>query len=376
MKLALITDTHFGARNDNIGLLDHFKKFLDNVFFPHLEQHNIRHVIHLGDLVDRRKYINVNTKHRIRKDFLERIMWNHRELHIIAGNHDCYYKDTNEVNSLEELRYDGVYVYTEPHTVVIGEDKPGRLSPKVTVRENAPYPWDIEHRFLFLPWICDANREESLRAIQETDAPICFGHLELAGFEMHKGSFSETGQESSLFDKFDIVCSGHFHHKSTYQNINYLGSPWEMTWADYGDTKGFHVFDTDTRELTFIENPYKLFNKVVYDDEGKTFEDIMGQNLSNLKDTYVKVIVKSKSNPYWFDQFINRLESLPVLNVQAVDDHLNLNLENDEDIIDQAESTIEILQKSIKQISIKEEYEKPLTQLLYDLYSQANIMNA
>lgn len=350
MKIALITDTHWGARSDNIALMDYFKKFLDNVFFPYLSANHIDTVIHLGDLVDRRKYLNINTANRLHTDFLGPL----RELvpfqHFIAGNHDCYFKNTNSINVLHEL---GVW---QPH-----------VEPTEFVFDGC--------KILFVPWMCAENEEATLEAIKNTKAQVCFGHLELKGFEMHKGSFSEYGHESDVFSKFDIVASGHFHHKSTYQNINYLGAPWEISWADYGDTKGFHVFDTATRELTFVENPYKLFNKVHYDDDGKSMEEVLGQDLSRFKDAYVKVIVKSKSNPYWFDQFIQRLEELPVLDVQSVDDHLNLSLESDDDIIDQAESTVDILKKSIGQLGINESYQKPLEKLLHELYHEANLMN-
>ena len=58
MKYALITDTHFGVRNDSQILLEYQKKFYDEIFFPYLDKNDIKHIVHLGDLVDRRKSIN------------------------------------------------------------------------------------------------------------------------------------------------------------------------------------------------------------------------------------------------------------------------------------------------------------------------------
>ena len=58
MKIALITDTHFGARNDSLLFLDFFRKFYENIFFPTLKERGIKEIIHLGDVVDRRKFIN------------------------------------------------------------------------------------------------------------------------------------------------------------------------------------------------------------------------------------------------------------------------------------------------------------------------------
>ena len=200
MKIALITDTHFGARQDNLAILDHQKKFFDEIFFPYLEENKITDVFHLGDLVDRRKFINVNTANRLRKDFIEPLLSEtpvgYRTLHIIPGNHDIYYKNSNEVNILHELLggTERVRIYDEPEVVDIGQTQ-----------------------IMMLPWICEENYKECVNAISTTKAPILFGHLELLGFEMHRGHFCDSGFDKDMFSKFDVVCSGHFHHKSTYQ---------------------------------------------------------------------------------------------------------------------------------------------------------------
>jgi len=150
-----------------------------------------------------------------------------------------------------------------------------------------------------------------------------------------------------------------------------------MTWADYNDIKGFHILDLETLELEFIPNPYKLFQKIVYDDAGKEFEQIFNAtNFSQYKDCYVKIVVKTKTNPFWYDQFVQRLEDAGVAHLQAVDDHLNISLEVDEDIINEAESTLDILKKSIKGTGLKPETEASLEQLLHSLYVEANLMQS
>ena len=116
----MITDTHFGARNDNLNFNEYFYQFYEGLFFPFLQQNNIKHCIHLGDVLDRRKYIS----YRIAKDFRERFIapFNHLEvqLHMIVGNHDIYFKNTNDVNSLTELlsdKFDNVHIYAEAQEV-------------------------------------------------------------------------------------------------------------------------------------------------------------------------------------------------------------------------------------------------------------------
>jgi DNA repair exonuclease SbcCD nuclease subunit len=352
MKIALITDTHWGVRNDNIAFMDNSKKFLDDIFFPYLDNNNIRTVIHLGDLVDRRKYLNHYTMHRLMNDFL--IPMHDRDItcHFITGNHDTYFKNTNEINAIENI---------------IGD----RFENNFTSYQRYPREFEFDGTIvLMLPWICDENREVCLHKIKTTPAQIVMGHLELAGFEMYRGSIVSHGDDRSLFDRFDMVLSGHYHHRSSDGSIHYLGSHAEFTWSDYDDRKGFHILDTETRELTFIENSYKMFAKVWYDDATSGHE-LEGIDLSLLKGKIVKVIVKNKTDPYKFDMLIDQIEKVGVLEMQIVEDHLNLSIETDEDIIDEAESTINIFKKYIDQVNSPNLNKVKLERTIVELYNEA-----
>ena len=345
MKIVLITDTHWGVRNDNVAFLDNNKKFLDELFFPYIDQHEIDTIIHLGDLVDRRKYININTAKRLREDFLEPLASRGIRLDIICGNHDTYFKNTNNVNALNEIAraYDKLNVFTEP--VVINHDG-----------------LDI----LYLPWICDENRKQTLELIGNANAQIAMGHLELAGFEMYRGSMVSHGDDVHIFDKFDLVMSGHYHHRSTNGHIFYLGNHAEFTWSDYDDPKGFHIFNTNTRELTFVRNPYTMFDKVWYNDAEQSVE----VDCSKYKGKFLKVIVTNKNDPYSFDKFIEKLQKA-ALDIQIVEDHLNMNLENDTDIVKEAESTIDIFKHHIDQLNVQNLDKPRLEKTIVDLYNEA-----
>jgi DNA repair exonuclease SbcCD nuclease subunit len=225
-------------------------------------------------------------------------------------------------------------------------------------------------KVLALPWICDGNSIETYELIRDTDASVCFGHLELGGFQMYKGSVQHEGMDPLIFDKFDMVMSGHYHHRSTNGNITYLGTPYEMIWSDYGDTKGFHILDTANRDLTFVASPYKLFHKVYYDDRDTTVDQLLDFDASVYTDCYVKIIIKAKTNPYWYDLFLEKLEEAVPIDVQPVEDNLNLNQESDEDILDEAEDTITILRKCVDSLETNED--KPALQLLLrNLYEEA-----
>lgn len=350
MKIAIITDTHWGVRNDNVAFMDNSKLFLDSLFFPYLVEHGIDTVVHLGDVVDRRKYININTARRLREDFLDKLSELKFNVHFVAGNHDTYYKNTNEVNSLRELidnRYNFKLYDERPVEVDFG---------------GTPV--------LFIPWICEDNRAKSIEVMNETKSSIAMGHLEIQGFEMYKGSIVSHGDDASLFDRFDMVFSGHYHHRSTNGHIWYLGSHAEFTWSDYNDPRGFHIFDTETRELTFIENPYKMFKKIWYND---TDDDFLNKQIDyeEFAGKILKVIVTNKSNPYWFDRFIENIEKYNPIEIQIVEDHLNLNLEDDQDIVNEAESTISIFKKYIETIELRDTDKIKLEKKIVELYNEA-----
>ena len=329
---------------------NYMKKFLDNIFFPTLDRENIDTIIHLGDLVDRRKYINYLTSKRLRDDFLSPLKQKNIVMHVIAGNHDTFYKNTNNINALIELvqgRYNNVKIWCDEPVEVNFDDT----------------------LILLMPWICDENRKSSLEAVNSSKSSIVMGHLELNGYEMYRGHINDHGDDPKIFDKFDVVCSGHYHTKSSSGNVHYLGAPCQFTWSDYGDTKGFHILDTSNRELTFIANPYTIFHKLFYDDLNIELDTIINVDFSVYKDTYVKVIIKNKTNPYWFDMFIDKLEKAGVLDLQVVEDHFYLDLEQDQDIVNEAEDTITILNKYIDNLNTNNN--KDLKNVFYELYNEA-----
>jgi len=328
MKVALLGDTHIGARNDSPLFHSFFRKFYEQTFFPYLESEGILHIIQLGDVFDRRKYINFNT-FKTSQEYLFNKLNQDYTTWALVGNHDTYYKNTNEVNSLDLLLggFHNINVVNEPTEIEFEEVK-----------------------FLLVPWISDENEKRCLSAINTTDASVIVGHFEIAGFEMYKGSVCDHGMDAKVFKNHEMVLSGHFHHKSKHGNIQYLGTPYEITWSDYGDIKGFHVYDTETRSLTFVENPHRMFHKVHYDDSNLEVASVIDIDFQQYAESFVKLIVRGKSNPYCFDVFVDKLEKAGVYGVQVVDDHFHMDVASDEDIVSEAEDTLTILKKHISQL--------------------------
>lgn len=346
-KIAIISDTHYGIRSDSEIFHDNNKKFLDEIFFPYLKTHKIEKLFHLGDLVDRRKYINFNTSRRLREDFLDPLEQLNIETHIILGNHDVYHKNTNEINAIKELvdsKYKNFTIYYEPKDIQI-----------------------FDTSILMVPWICDENRNPTEETIKKSKSPICMGHFELSGFEMFKGSMVSHGDDPENLNKFDLVFSGHYHHKSNKKNIYYLGSHAEFTWSDYDDPKGFHVFDLKTRHLEFIQNPYTMFKKIYYDDiknDYSKFEFIKEEYNNRI----IKVIVSNKTNAYYFDKFIDSLEQCSPFEFQILDNEFTY---TNTDEVDEAESTIDIFKNYIDKTEIKNIDKKDLQNIVLTLYNEA-----
>ena len=118
MRIALLNDSHFGCRNDNPAFIEYQNRFYEEIFFPYLRDNGIRTLVHLGDVVDRRKFINHNTAWNFKKVFWNQLEDHGIDTHVILGNHDTYYKNTNEINSMEELvGSDRFKIYTKPNIV-------------------------------------------------------------------------------------------------------------------------------------------------------------------------------------------------------------------------------------------------------------------
>lgn len=341
----------FGIRGDSQIFLDHQERFFREEFFPRLEAENIRVIFNLGDTFDRRKYINFATLQRCREFFFSEVEKRGIEYHMILGNHDVYFVNSNHINSIKLLlnEYSNFHVY-----------------------ENTPVELEISGvKFMLCPWITKNNQEECVKSISETNASFLMGHFEIKGFEMMKGTVCEHGLEKEFFTKFEGVYSGHFHHPSEYANIRYLGAQYEMNWSDYGGKRGFHIFDTDKRDIEFVENRNRIFHKIVYDDTDFVIEDLNELDVSPLKSAYVKVMIKNRTNPYIFDLFIAKIEESGAADVKTIEDTLNLESTGLEDILDETKDTKEILHEYIDSIDTNIEKNK-IKQVIDNLYVEAS----
>ena len=340
MKVAIITDTHYGARKGSKLFQDYFELFYKNVFFPTLEQYGITTVIHMGDAFDSRKSIDYQSFEWAKRVVFEPL--SKYDVHMITGNHDCYYKNTNNVNSPNLLlqSYPNVKTYSSPTEIKVGN-----------------------LNMLLLPWICMENEEQSLKAIKNTKSKIAMGHLELQGFHVNRSVVMEHGLEANIFKNFTKVFSGHYHTRSDNGTVFYLGNPYEIYWNDVNDPRGFTIFDTETLEHFHIDNPYRMFYNIYYEDTPyQTFD------VREYENKIVRVIVRKKSDIKQFERFIDKLYNANIAELKVVE---NFAIEVSEDFeAFESEDTISVLNRYIEEAEVNLD-KSILQKMLGEIYQEA-----
>lgn len=317
MKVAIITDQHFGARKNSKLFHDFFLKFYNEVFFPTLEKEKITTLIDMGDTFDNRTGINFSALSWAKKNYYDRLQEMGVKVYTIVGNHTAYYKNTNSINTVDLLlrEYNNVHVIPEYEECEIGGLK-----------------------IAMVPWINQENETSTYSSLEKTKCSVVMGHLELQGFYANRQHLMEHGVNRSVYSKFKKVFSGHYHHRSTEDNINYLGNPYEIYWSDLEEIRGFHLFDTETLEATPVNNPFKMFYRLYYEDTPhQTF------NFSEYKDKIVKVIVRKKSDPKKFEKFVDKFLDCGVADLKIVE---NFAFNESEDFdVQESEDTLSILSR-------------------------------
>ena len=295
MKIAVLNDTHTGIRNSSEIFLNNAEDFYNNVFFPECEKQNIKQILHLGDYYDHRKFVNFKALNHNRRVFLDQLRIRGMSMDIIPGNHDTYFKNTNELNSLKECLghyMNEVNIIMEPKVMSYGSLNIG-----------------------LVPWICQDNYDVCMNFIKECKADWIGAHLELNGFELMRGIKNQHGMNPKVFERFELVLTGHFHCSSKQDNVWYLGSQMEFFWSDAHDPKYFHIIDTETRKIEKIRNNHTLFEKVLYNDEEIDYNSYN----KNFSKKFVKVVVVNKTDPFTFDRFIDNIQNQDIYELKIAE---------------------------------------------------------
>ena len=348
MKVGIITDTHFGGKNDNLQFAAFQRQFYEDTFFPILRREGVTTLLHLGDVFDRRKYSNYQSLALAKEMFFDPAR--EFKIHMLVGNHDAYFKNSNHINSVSLTckEYDNITVY-----------------------QDIPEVIEIEgHHILLVPWIAPAHRPTALNLISKAKADIVMGHLEINGSEMHPGLYCDHGLDRDMFKRYERVFSGHYHTQQDDGHIRYLGAPYEITWNDYNTAKGFHIYDTATREFEFYQNPHRMFKKIFYDDSQ---QDVLNMDLTEYENTYVKIFVVNKTDFYTFDKFVDKCYNEgDFYELKIVEDFSDLDPNSIADeALEEVEDTLTLLEKYVDEIDSQSLDKKKLNRLLKMLYIES-----
>ena len=325
MKTFIIGDLHFGNKK-NTEFIDYqiteINKIIDYIF-----ESGVKNVIILGDVFDNRQTIDINVFTKISK-ILNRL--ESLNVYVIIGNHDTYFKTSNEVNSLSSL-------FNKYNFNII--DK---------IREI-----EIDGvECLFVPWIHKNNYDESLSTITSSSADYCFGHFAINDFYMVRGIKESNGLKQSSFKKFKKVFSGHFHLKDEQKNIVYVGSFVQLNWNDCGDQKQIILLDSEKEDFEKIEIVDSIYENVFISGSEKFDIDIEGY-----KDKIIKVFLEKKLKPTelnLLDDLKAKSFSCDVIDNTMIIEKINENIETEDitkligEVLDSSDKIEYVYKKMIK----------------------------
>lgn len=352
-KICFLGDTHHGLRNSDPRFIEYFKEFYGEWFFPKLEELGITRIIQFGDLFDRRIGVDTVAITESKKYFFDRIKDNGYSMETLLGNHDLAKKDTLKYNSPEQIlkEYDCITIINRPTQIRMGN-----------------YTADM------IPWICKENHADVMEYVEASNSDFMFGHLELAGFAMYKGVQSHGGMEPSLFKKYTKVLSGHYHTRSQDGNVMYIGTPAEYVWSDAEDPKGFYVFDDQTGDMEFIQNPFTIHQKLYYSEkailDGVDAKKVIFDH-SECSGKFVKVYVLDTTDRKLYDKFFDSLNAVNPLDVKVIEEAIQVESHVDDSV--DVRKTSDLIQNFIENMDTdldKDRLQTYMTKLYIEAQSQ------
>lgn len=344
MKIAIVGDAHFGARNRNLVIEKWQRRFYEEFFWPKIDELGIETVFQTGDYFDSRKWINIQTMAFQKEVFVKPCQERNIDCHVIVGNHDIPLRHSLDNSSVAQI---------------LGSES------NFTVYENIQTKEFDGLDITFFPWICKENEEESFTRLAEGGS-VAFGHFEIDGFMMHPGAFAKSNTGSATFENWNKVIAGHFHSQSEKGNIHYVGTPYQMSWSDWSTKHGFWILDTDDQSMTFYENPFRFFHKIFWNN-GTDYD------LSTIKESYVKIEVNEKTDFESFENFIDKVNFNQPHEMKVIESFEEFTSQNVTDILELS-STSDLIEEYITEVATIHNKDEIINTML-DIYKEALDLN-
>ena len=228
-RAAVFTDLHIGLKSNhpqhNQDCLNFVQWFVDTA-----REQQCDVAIVCGDYHNHRNSINILSLNYSLK-CLELLNRSFSTVYFLVGNHDLYYRQNRNVNSVEFAKYlDNIVVVND--VLKVGDD--------VT----------------FLPWLLD----NELAICKKLNTKYVFGHLELGGFYMNSQVLMPDHGEinDTWFSGAETVFTGHFHRRQSRKNIHYIGNAFPHNYSDAGDdARGMMILEwgAQPQYITWPDQP-------------------------------------------------------------------------------------------------------------------------
>lgn len=240
-NIYLLGDLHLGIKNNSIEWFNTQRKFLIEWFIETIKKGGFNPdtdiLIQLGDWHHIRESINIRIDNESEEIFETLSDMFKRGIYIVLGNHDVYYKDRTDINSLKKIPklYPNIHIFEKPNILNINENS---------------------HKFLLAPWEHNVSKlSESIKKYKKgCDYLLC--HADINEFSLNKWTKINGGLDREDLKYFKRIYSGHIHIRQSNGNMTYVGTPYQLDRGDFGNIKGFYKLNVKNDKLieSFIEN--------------------------------------------------------------------------------------------------------------------------
>jgi len=338
--IGIFSDIHIGLGQDSVMWHDIVLDFAKWAAKKYIKA-GINDIIIPGDIFHNRNEISVNTI-AVATEFFD-ILKDFR-IFISAGNHDSFYKDRSDVNSISILKgWDNIIIIDKKPLLIKAGDKTISL-----------IPWGTD--------IADIP-----------DADICFGHFEINNFYMNSFKTCDHGLESkSLLNISPLIISGHFHKMDhrVYNNgeIIYVGSPFQHNFGDCGDKRGIHIFNIKTNQFEFIENDISPKHIKIYLSKIKKGEQNSDFLQFNVKNNLISLVIDEELSSEKINLLSSKINSFNPKFLRIDYKNVNNELEKTEGVDYNTVDIEKNLEDFIESLDIK--YKTETTEYLTQLYKK------
>jgi DNA repair exonuclease SbcCD nuclease subunit len=287
-EFIIISDLHFGERKNSKEYFQQQLDFFIKQLLPYMEKNSLCFILCLGDFFHDRKQLNIEIKERLEKELFSEMQNKKIEFYTLLGNHDIYYKNSLEINSLKsfERKFDRFKVIEEP-------------------------TYDESKENLFVPWITPSNFLEWKDIIKNTNCKNIFGHFEIGGFIFHDEINSGNMFTNKMFPKDCRVISGHYHDPQKKGNVHYVGSTFYQNWSSKNQTRGFYHWKDN--KMKFIENKHSI--KFIQINFSK--DEI--NNYKQFKNNWVRIFAtQNEMNGFKFIEMKNKIDREHPYNLEII----------------------------------------------------------